>query len=547
VLFVACSSEPSDGAGDNVYVSNVHRFGHASGTLSERVETKQGVVAAAIVTADGASRTILGTARADGSIAIPGVPHGPYILELKVPSLDVPTGPPALIRLPIDSARSVRLGSNYWARKDAVALTPNTKFALSVSTKEDFVRGDQFSWIGLRSYFYRTAEYDPDLGSGEGHANVPAESSTTSSGWTIDGSALVARYGSEASGLPSAAAGDDLTLIQERRETVERDGNRFDAWTKFTKRQVVGVLTVADATFSNDTTNTITGTLAAPTTEALTIEFRGSSFAKIREAAGYPVGIRATAAVSMSQEAGSGPEVFASIAPPCWSLTAVGTVNPVVPECYPPASYECPDPACGGTCNPSTDGYRDPGDVSYSFDAPRVYATGMREFYQVSYGYFLPWKHPDTGDMVTLSASAVAYRAKSGSSASFSLELGPVRNLRIEGKPLSWDANTGGIGTTPTFTFDAPTVGTPEYYELVVMELLPDLGSEVDSPRDATMVARIFTRATSVQIPEGVLRGKRYYYVRAYAVRDRRDFAEPYVTKSDASFTTGVFSPVFTP
>lgn len=43
------------------------------------------------------------------------------------------------------------------------------------------------------------------------------------------------------------------------------------------------------------------------------------------------------------------------------------------------------------------------------------------------------------------------------------------------------------------------------------------------------------------------MRSNHYYYVRVYAIRDGKDFAEPSICKTDTTLSTGVFSPVFTP
>lgn len=567
LLLVACSSSGSsepgasapppsggDAGGDaplaDVVIAQIDRFGFATGNPTDVVVTKtKWVSAAAVVTVDGATKRLPGTARADGSIVIAGVPAGPWVLDMRVlPVGSRQTDPPLVVQYPIDGARTIRFGSNYWARKDAVAITPGTKLALTVSAPEAFVDGDRLSWIGLRSYFFRETVYaNPDPLPSEGHANVPEANATASSGWTIDESVLEAPYGPEASGLPSAAAGDDLKIVQTRSTKVMRDGERMIPWTSIDERSVVGVLDAANASFANGTTNTVTGTLAAPPTETLTIDFKGTSYASMRASALYPRDARARAVVRMSQEAGPGPELFTSAAPVAWSLAASSLPKVTEPSCFPPPGTRCDPAACEIGCASASDGYVDPGDLSYSFEAPRVYATDMRDIYDVSYTYSWNWTFPRPGGgAIQLSASASTTRPKTGSTASFALELGPVRNARIENATLDWNGgSTIPANATATVRFDAPELGTPEYYEVAVTELMPDAEVEVDDPRTSRTAARLLTRETSATIPAEVLRVGRYYYVRVYAMRDGRDFSEPSITKRDDARWTSIFLPPF--
>ncbi len=565
VLLACSSSESSGGAAPppsasdagggpaplaDVVISQIDRFGHATGNPTDVVVTKtKWVSAAAIVTVDGATKTLPGTARPDGSIAIAGVPAGPWVLDMRMlPVGSRETDPPLVVRYPIDGARTVRFGSNYWARKDAVALTPATKLALTVNAPAAFVDGDTLSWIGLRSYFFRETAYaNPDPVPSEGHANVPEVNAMASSGWTVDASVLDAPYGPEASGLPSAAAGDDLTIVQTRAVKVSRDGEHMIPWTSFDEKSVVGVLDAASASFANGTTNTVTGTLAAPSTEELTIDFRGTTYASMRAAAGYPKDARARATIRMSQEAGPGPELFTSAAPVAWSLGASSLPKVTEPSCFPPPSTRCEPAACEVGCAAASDGFVDPGDFSYTFDAPRVYPTGMRDVYDASYAYSWSWKFPGPGGgAVQLSSAASTTRPKTGTTATFALELGPVRNARIDDAILAWAGeSTISASAAATVRFDAPELGTPEYYEVAVTELMPDASAKVDDPRTSRTVARLFTRTTSAAIPAGVLRDGHYYYVRVYAMRDGRDFAEPSITKSNESRWTSIFLPPF--
>ena len=451
---------------------------------------------------------------------------------------------PTVTRYPVDGARRVRFGRDYWQRANAEALTPTTKLALTVSAPAAFRAEDTFSWIGLRSNFYRSITYSPPgIDPLTGQADVPDENATSSAGWTIEEPSLEQPYGAEASGLPTA--GDDLMLVQSRSQFVAGPGARFDPWNRIDKYETVGVLAVASPTFTNGTTNTVTGSLAAPTKETITLNFAGSSFASIRESAGYPAVTRARATISMNQETGSGPGYLSSIAPDSWSLTTNSARNVIAPECFPEELEGACDPAsCDVGCANATDGLVDPGDLDYTFEAPRTYATGLRDTYAAGYTFSTTWETPK-GFFATLSATAGVAKLKTGMTLDIALELGPIRNLRLGGMELPWSGASLKEGTRPTITFDPPAVGTPEYYMVDVVDLVPNIEhitNDFVSPRAG---ARVFSRATSVDIPDDVLQRGHYYYLRIHAMLDGRDFSEPFISKSDTYLSTGIFSAPF--
>ena len=523
---------PTDGTRE-VRIRSIHRFGHESGNITEVAAAEDDWVSgAAIVSVDGNERVIPGTVQPDGSIVISGVPRGPWVLELRERASG--DAPPVVLQYPVDGVDVVRLGSDYWARKDVVPMAPATKLALTASAPAGFVTGDTFSWLGVRSYFYREVEYAPEVQPEEGQVNVPAEDATSSTAWTINGDVLDQPYGPEASGLP--AAGDDLKIVQSRRQRVTLEGDRFDPWTFPRRTDAIGVLDAASVSFVNGTTNTITGTLTPPATQSLTVDV-GARYATIRDDAGYPKATRASATLRMYQEAGQGPGFFTSLGPVSWSLDAQSVVKPrpEFPQCFPEAAgARCDPSACDVPCDEATDGYIDPGSFRHLFDVPRLYASGMRDVYDVSYTYFLAVSLPD-GSSATLSAAASTTRVLTGSKVAFELELGPVRNLRFDGKALPWDGGEPLASPPQTISFEPPSHGTPEYYDVKLREL----GAE------SRVAARIYTRQTSVKIPADVLRRGRSYHVIVDAVRDGRDFSQPALHKSDAIDRTGVFSPLF--
>jgi len=576
--------KPGSGAGgaagdsdapETIVVRQFNRYGYASGNITEGPVAGSAIQdATVLVSLGGEEKRFRGERQPDGSFAIEGVgSNQPYDLLLSIKPADrLPSDAALLVSYPIaDSARTVRLGSNYWGRQDAVQLadTEATKLALSVKTDARFEDTDIFSWIGLRSYFYRSLTYwavYSELPEPGVYFNAPAELDETSQDWAVATSELELPYGREASGLPKAAAGDDLLILQTRSRTIvthprdEEPLSPIDVtspedrlyllgpWAHFTATEAVGVLDVAAPDFSNDKTNHVHGTLTAPPKRTVTIAYDGDSFSAVRTLVSYPKDVGSRVSLELTQEAGEGPELYTSVAPTTWRVYTSVRKLPVYPQCYPMVAGDtCP--LCEAGCDSSTDGTIDPGYFKHAFEIPRAYASGMRDIYWLSLSYSRTWRHPTSGESTTLSARVMESRPAAGDAEAFALKLGPVTHLRINGQSLEWDAANEHIGLTPTISFDPPTLGDVEYYQVYVTDLQPDADSDVpeDERRDSITVANIATYATTLTLPAGVLRAGHYYSISVYANADGVNFAEPQLAPREHRLSTGVFSPVFTP
>lgn len=119
-------------------------------------------------------------------------------------------------------------------------------------------------------------------------------------------------------------------------------------------------------------------------------------------------------------------------------------------------------------------------------------------------------------------------------------ELGMPGDIRIGGEPCGIDDALTGVGTTPTVSLSAPSLGTADSYEITVVQLT---GSPFgDSPYE---VGGLETTATTFTLPEGLLAPGNYYRLqievhggrrlgegRAYSHAQHRNTA-----------TSGVFTP----
>jgi hypothetical protein len=76
----------------------------------------------------------------------------------------------------------------------------------------------------------------------------------------------------------------------------------------------------------------------------------------------------------------------------------------------------------------------------------------------------------------------------------------PVQNLKING--LAASSGTNSVGNTPTFTWDAPPSGVPNYYTISLYQVA---ASAVPTSATATNLAYFRTTQNRLQIPSGLL------------------------------------------
>jgi hypothetical protein len=566
LLVPACSSsddgsngKPNGGAesdasveSDDVVVRFVNRWGHSDNAPVERTNRYGTNMPTIVATVDGKETTFQPTVRDDGAFVFTGVPRAPYVLESRFKRTSAPAEDPIyLVRYPIDGGRNVEMGEDYWGRPDATVMTDDTKLALTVQAPQGIVESDTFSWLGLHSYFYRAGTFVVEDDSG-GVQNPPTPDATSTQDWTFGSAALGMPYGEDASGLPSAAANDDLLILQDRYagKSTPIDPadplSRFEPWRLITSNTVIGVLHAASPDFANGKTNTVTGTLEAPKTESFTIDFHGGTFDAVRDALGAPdETTSSTARISMSQEAGAGPAVYTSVAPTAWTLFVSARRKPVDLSCFPnPQSAACNPDVCAIGCENARKGFVHPGELSkFVYEGPRVYDTGMRDFYAVAYTYQTQVKLPDESSRF-LSGGVSDSFPRTTSEPSFRLEVGPPSAITVDGKALAWDSIASlPDDHAPVVAFTPATKGAPEYHRVELIDLTPDLGKDLELPRTYLTVAMFFTHEASVSIPKDQLRSGHTYYVRVMAAKEGWKIGER--APRNSVYRTSIYSAPF--
>lgn len=180
--------------------------------------------------------------------------------------------------------------------------------------------------------------------------------------------------------------------------------------------------------------------------------------------------------------------------------------------------------------------------ISFARDSAAVSAL---DFGALSYGDPFPaaWQRyvkiqeafsvPYTWNNVTGSLNAQMTRVMTKAEAEahpIDAKLGPPRNPKLDGVDGFTAAN---ISPVPVVSWDAPALGTPTDYELVIYEVQIS-----GTTLKFISTLRLATKQTSVRVPAGYLLGQRQY---VFVIRARsRDGADLYTTplRSGASVST---------
>jgi hypothetical protein len=95
------------------------------------------------------------------------------------------------------------------------------------------------------------------------------------------------------------------------------------------------------------------------------------------------------------------------------------------------------------------------------------------------------------------------------------------------------------VGTTPVIEWEPPTLGEPSYYTLTLRK--------VDASGPSTLAGRVFTRATSVTLPDGLIEKGALYYVRVAAVVDAAWSEEKPFRHATKGASAEAVTPIFSP
>ena len=97
-----------------------------------------------------------------------------------------------------------------------------------------------------------------------------------------------------------------------------------------------------------------------------------------------------------------------------------------------------------------------------------------------------------------------------------------------------------GPETLPS-AFESPT--RPEFHRVELIDLTPDIGKDVETPRAYLTVAVFYTHDSSVSLPVDQLRSGHTYYVRVAAGKEGWKFGER--APRSSTYRTSIYSAPF--
>ena len=337
-----------------------------------------------------------------------------------------------------------------------------------------------------------------------------------------------------ASGLNGVAIlddADDLSIVQMRLTDVRTLYDDLVPWDPYYDAYTYRALSVAPMVTNGDA---VAATFSPAPVTSHTLDFRGSTFAALRAELGLPILAYANASIGVVHEPGDDSDFFVGLAPATFAIGAIRTTRmPLIPACYPDYAGDCDALACPDGCDTTTSGDPlDPGDFTMTFDAPHPFTSPGTEMLSISYSFFVPFRHPSTNALMSLYGGATVFTRFEGTSGSpITLEMGPAREARLDGAPMTlvadeWPVSIArDVGLTPTLSWVAPRLGAPEYYEVDITELESATGTGGVS-RTRRLVARVRTYDTTATIPPDVLVPGRIYYATIEAISDGRDLED---------------------
>jgi hypothetical protein len=535
-----------------VRVTSERECGYGAGGLAADARFDSVAISAkATFTENGETKSSDGVPTGIGAFEIPGVPAGAaYVLEVETfGNADRPNTPPMWRRYVMPGEqRTVRLGDTLWRRADVISMDNSAKISLSLDTSEAFDSSSNICMHSQSSYFYACAS---PLYVEEGITHTANIGDTSTRDWTSPLPMFSFPYSEDALGLPKS--GDDF-LVTHEKQAVENisGGNKFDPFSRATIRQIYSSALRTDINWDNGKTNTLTASLTVPSQRrVLDVQMQGAQFASMRALAGYPKNATATTRITVTEEAGDTEAfVYASTAPTVYTASFSSKPNPLVPSCFPGNSTVCSAGVCPSGCATASDGFVDPGDVTLHIDSPRLYTAdaSAREHDLIGYAYnfSVPLTLP-SGRSFSASAGYSEYRlGRFDGALTFSPALSPPSNVLFDGQAHPWQTATFDVGYAPTITFAAPTTGTPDRYEIEVLEL--DSDSDLDPALELRLASRLvaFAHTTEplLKLKEGLLRPGKVYTVRVNAVKGVFRAGTPF-TLGIPRIAHGILTPAF--
>lgn len=464
---------------DGVRLNTVVTFVAADGSLSMRsVPPSESNNAWAVEVGTGAAREVFtGYYDPVGWYELPGVPEGPYLLRR---TYDVPWFT-ALDLREIEADGVLRAG-----RATALSNRSGTGLlTLTVSSMTALGEDDSFEL-----YSRNVDALD----------RYPGSLATALGSTSIDGVRIpwVAENIVEQLPVVDPAAGDDLWLTHLVAAPLVAEpppGDSDDAWTTARSQRLVEVAALElDEAITDIVSADASGSFMPVEVAPVSLDLRLEQFR---------AGLRTILGAQLD-----------SVTTYCWARVVVAPgeempvdgMAPVLAQVW--VNNACPSSTCDEMGPPPSDRV-----VELMVGNPFGSGTEMLEAGCSAQGTVT---HPEANTQEGAEVE-IWFTRPLGEGGLVVPGLGMPSDIRIGGEPCGMDDALTGVGTTPTISLAAPSLGTADYYEVSVAQLkgADDLGSPY-------LVGGLLTTATTFTLPEGLLQPGSYYRLQIEVHSGRR-------------------------
>jgi hypothetical protein len=303
-------------------------------------------------------------------------------------------------------------------------------------------------------------------------SSAPDPGGTSLSGW---GAVYQSAFGRQE--IIDSTKGDRLYVLQKIRRTAG----------SFNYFATARALTLTKAMFRSDGQASLEGTFNELSPRQLTLDWRRSSF-EVHRAAVHP------SAVSLTE---SSVRHSLILAPAVGGLEkgVVGYAGELLIGNLPASNQ----------------------DVTLTLEYGNPFPAQWGVVASVVHRYQIPVRLRPDGPSITLGVS-MKEQAELSVFASRPVEarLSPPTQLQVDGAPAQDERTLGSL--TPVFTWEPPSLGTADVYELRIFRLSASSSPAGDVVKTET-VATFLTAQRRVRVPPGVLQSKQAYVVRIGAMR----------------------------
>jgi hypothetical protein len=494
-----------------------------------------------------------GTIAADGTITIPNVPDGPYWLVLTSPPPSNVPGFGGFKAFYALTSRTLDLGSLFSFRMDVESITQPTLVELNAALTEPwqaYEEDNQGNVLQELSDSLQIISCAADVNAtamafNDGTPNSgPVNGATDINGWQLNANETFIGVGSPGAHLIRTDNKDDVMILHDVavKVTAPMVPPAPDPWADYRYSSVKEAYSPTSAVMMDGATTMLNGSFVAVPQKTFSLDYKGSQFKMALADAPSLNLFSSFVSLSVAMEPGTPSPAYGGFAT-LLQVNANAIKTWTDPTCNPDM---CDPMACGAGCSDAQT-LIFPGDYTYTYSYGNPYTFGQ-EIASVSVGIRSDVTQLLPGDSTTERLQGSLYvqaPAAQVAGAPLAPIVGFARNVKVNGNAAPVEQVTAGVGTTPTISFEAPSLGTPEYYTARIIQL-DDITDGSGGFRRNLTIASFSLTGTSIKIPDGLLQAGKHYYVQVIALANGVDIAAPFRAKAkyaSATTYTGVITP----